>query len=276
MTEVRTGDAPAPLSDSRGVLSGPVEQPRDLQRTFQLVLATVWLLDAVLQLQPLMFARGSERLQRHVQQPRGQAIPAGWRTQSPGTRRTCTTTRYLLTASSRLCSSSSASASSGSDPSNPPLHSPSSGPWVSGGSGKAWGTSFTVEHPIGRRSGWRALLCSPGGPALAECGLRHAVRRCSERRGDCGEGDLAAGVGPAGSLGRRRGGTLTPGAARPGGLVLPGQPGWLAHIDRSTESLLLRHGTTIAILLAVVCVDRGDRRLPAAAIHQGHPSPSGL
>ena len=33
-----------------------------------------------------------------------------------------------------------------------------------------------------------------------------------------------------------------------------GQPGWLAHIDRSTESLLLRHGTTIAILLSVVCV----------------------
>ena len=32
--------------------------PRDLQRTFQLVLATVWLLDAVLQLQPFMFTRG--------------------------------------------------------------------------------------------------------------------------------------------------------------------------------------------------------------------------
>ena len=33
-----------------------------------------------------------------------------------------------------------------------------------------------------------------------------------------------------------------------------GQPGWLAHIDRSTESLLLHHGTPAAILLAVVCV----------------------
>jgi len=33
--------------------------PRDLQRMFQLVLATVWLLDAVLQLQPFMFTRGS-------------------------------------------------------------------------------------------------------------------------------------------------------------------------------------------------------------------------
>jgi hypothetical protein len=33
-----------------------------------------------------------------------------------------------------------------------------------------------------------------------------------------------------------------------------GQPGWLAHIDRSTESLFSHHGTTMAILLAVVCV----------------------
>jgi hypothetical protein len=33
-----------------------------------------------------------------------------------------------------------------------------------------------------------------------------------------------------------------------------GQPGWLAHIDRSSESLFLHHGTTMAILLAFVCV----------------------
>lgn len=32
---------------------------RDLQRTFQLILATIWLLDAVLQIQPFMFTRGS-------------------------------------------------------------------------------------------------------------------------------------------------------------------------------------------------------------------------
>jgi hypothetical protein len=32
---------------------------RDLQRTFQLLLATIWLLDAVLQIQPFMFTRGS-------------------------------------------------------------------------------------------------------------------------------------------------------------------------------------------------------------------------
>jgi hypothetical protein len=33
-----------------------------------------------------------------------------------------------------------------------------------------------------------------------------------------------------------------------------GQPGWLAHIDRSSESLFLHHGTTMAIVLAITCV----------------------
>jgi hypothetical protein len=33
-----------------------------------------------------------------------------------------------------------------------------------------------------------------------------------------------------------------------------GQPGWLARIDRSSESLFLHHGTTMSILLAIVCV----------------------
>src|SRR5580693_1862634 len=58
MTEVRTSDAPGPVVDSTGVTNSSLEQPRDLQRTFQLVLATIWLLDAVLQLQPIMFTRG--------------------------------------------------------------------------------------------------------------------------------------------------------------------------------------------------------------------------
>lgn len=34
-------------------------QTRDLQRTFQLILATIWLTDAVLQIQPFMFTKGS-------------------------------------------------------------------------------------------------------------------------------------------------------------------------------------------------------------------------
>jgi hypothetical protein len=59
ITEARTGEAPSVVNDTKGFTSRSIEQPRDLQRTFQLILATVWLLDAVLQLQPFMFTRGS-------------------------------------------------------------------------------------------------------------------------------------------------------------------------------------------------------------------------
>lgn len=33
-----------------------------------------------------------------------------------------------------------------------------------------------------------------------------------------------------------------------------GEPGWLAHIGSATASLFLHHGTTMAILLAIVCL----------------------
>ncbi len=36
--------------------------------------------------------------------------------------------------------------------------------------------------------------------------------------------------------------------------LVAGEPGWLARLDRSTESALLHDGTTLAVLLAVVCV----------------------
>ena len=60
--------------------------PRDLQRTFQLILATIWLLDAVLQIQPFMFTP-VERVQRNVERDRRVGTPAGWPTRSRGTSR---------------------------------------------------------------------------------------------------------------------------------------------------------------------------------------------
>ena len=47
------GNGPRRASRSRGL------RPRDLQQTFRLLLATVWLTDAALQLQPFMFTKGS-------------------------------------------------------------------------------------------------------------------------------------------------------------------------------------------------------------------------
>src|SRR5580692_6274919 len=59
MTDMTESSSLALETQSQRVVTNPVAEPRDLQRTFQLVLATVWLLDAVLQLQPFMFTRGS-------------------------------------------------------------------------------------------------------------------------------------------------------------------------------------------------------------------------
>jgi len=58
-TPVDAEQPPVPLVGTGRASTGPRREPADLQRTFQLILATVWLLDAVLQLQPFMFTRGS-------------------------------------------------------------------------------------------------------------------------------------------------------------------------------------------------------------------------
>ena len=47
-----------PVTEHERTALGAQRQPRDLQRTFRLILATIWLLDAALQLQPFMFTRG--------------------------------------------------------------------------------------------------------------------------------------------------------------------------------------------------------------------------
>ena len=58
MTEAAPSNAAVTSADPGTQRAGA--QPRDLQRFFQLVLATVWLFDAVLQIQPFMFTRGAD------------------------------------------------------------------------------------------------------------------------------------------------------------------------------------------------------------------------
>ena len=59
LTETPTS-APAAAMGRSKLSVEAARPPRDLQRTFQLVLATIWLLDAVLQIQPFMFTPGSQ------------------------------------------------------------------------------------------------------------------------------------------------------------------------------------------------------------------------
>jgi len=57
------GKVSAPPKSADGLRSGALEagrSPRDLQQSGRLILATAWLLDAVLQLQPFMFIRGPD------------------------------------------------------------------------------------------------------------------------------------------------------------------------------------------------------------------------
>jgi hypothetical protein len=57
--EIRVSGHPPASARCTGSPDALMRPPRDLQRTFQLALATIWLLDAVLQLQPFMFTPGS-------------------------------------------------------------------------------------------------------------------------------------------------------------------------------------------------------------------------
>lgn len=59
MSTAVLSDAEVPVAEASGPV-GRLSAGRDLQRTFQLLLATVWLLDAVLQIQPFMFTKGSD------------------------------------------------------------------------------------------------------------------------------------------------------------------------------------------------------------------------
>jgi hypothetical protein len=58
ISELAASRSPVPNDAARGPSVGADPQPTDLQQTCRLALATAWLLDAVLQMQPIMFSRG--------------------------------------------------------------------------------------------------------------------------------------------------------------------------------------------------------------------------
>jgi len=253
VTEVRAGEAPAPVIDSRRATSRSVDQPRDLQRTFQLVLATVWLLDAVLQLQPLMFTRGSNGFSGMLN-----GIAAG----NPGW------VEHSITWNA-------------SNVYHNPVLSNSVFALIQFliGFGIAWKRSLKpalalsivwslgvwwfgeglgdILHggatPLGGGPGGvlfyavLAILLWPSGGSDTPFVAARSVGETAAKAIWAVVWGLLALLAVVGS-GR------SPQALHDLVAAFSGQPGWLAHIDRSTESLLLHHGTALAILLAVVCV----------------------
>jgi hypothetical protein len=229
--------------------------PRDLQRTFRLILATVWLLDAALQLQPFMFTRGSTGFSGMLN-----GLAAG----NPGFvyhsvtwnasnvyhqpilsnaifasiqfliafgivyKRTCkpALTLSIVWALGVWWFGESAGEifQGGATPFG-------GGPggvlfyailavllWPSDGSDKPFVAARTVGATAARAI-WAVVW-----------GVLAILALVGSGRSPQALHDLVAGLNNG------------------------QQPGWLAHIDRSTESLFLHHGTTMAVLLAVVCV----------------------
>ena len=254
VTEVGASEAPTSASDTTGVAATSVEPPRDLQRTFQLVLATVWLLDAVLQLQPFMFTRGSNGFSGMLH-----SLAAG----NPGW------VEHSITWNA-------------SNVDHNPVLSNSCFALVQFviGFGIVWKRSLkpalalsivwslgvwwfgeglgNIAHggatPFGGGPGavlFYALLAVLLWPSDGSDLPFVAARTVGVMAAKV---DLGGGVGTCGRVGRRRLGPVAPGAARLGGRPTAdsrdGLPASIGPLHRCSS----HHGTTAAILLAVVCV----------------------
>ncbi len=244
----------APISGTADLRPGQSGYPRDLQRTFQLLLATVWLLDAVLQLQPFMFTRGSRGFSGMLNgmasgNPGWVAHTITWNGsivyhQPILTNATFASIQFLIAfgivwrRSTRYALGLSVVWALGVW-------------WFGEGAG---GVFLGGATPFG------------GGPGGV---LFYAVLAVllwpSEGSDEPFVAARTVGVTAAKGIWVAVWGVLTVlalvGSGRSpqalAGLVVKldnGQPGWLTHIDRSSASLLLHHGTTLAILLALVCV----------------------
>ncbi len=253
MTEVRTGDAPAAVVDSRGVTTASVVQTRDLQRTFQLVLATVWLLDAVLQLQPFMFTRGSNGFSGMLNNLA--AGNPGWVAHSITWNASNVYHNPVLTNSVFAFVQFLIGFGIVWKRSVKPALALSIvwalGVWWFGeGLGNILHGGAT---PFGGGPGAvlfyavLAVLLWPSGGSDRPFVAARTVGVTAARAIWAVVWGLLALLAVAGS-GR------SPQALHDLVAAYTGQPGWLARIDRATASMLLHHGTTAAILLAVVCV----------------------
>jgi hypothetical protein len=228
--------------------------PRDLQRTYRLVLATVWLLDAVLQIQPFMFTRGSNGLSGMLNgvaggNPDWVAHTITWNGSFVYHQPIATNTAFALIqfliafgiVSKRTC--------------KPALVLSvvwSVGVWWFGeGLGGLFSGGAT---PLSGGPGgvlFYALLAVLLWPKEGSDAPFVAARSVGVPAAKAIWAAVWVLLGLLSVVGAGR----SPRALHDLVSVLnSGQPGWLAHIDRVTESFLLQHGTPAAILLAVVCV----------------------
>ena len=229
-------------------------EPRNLQRTFQLLLATVWLLDAVLQLQPFMFTRGSSGFSGMLNgmaagNPGWVAHTITWNGsivyhQPILTNGTFATIQFLIAFGIVWRRTTKAALGL-------------SVVWALGvwwfGEGVG-GIFLGTATPFGGGPGGvlfyavLAVLLWPGGTSDEPFVAARTIGVRAARGVWVAVWGLLAVLALVGS-GR------SPQALHD--LVAhldSGQPGWLAHIDRISASFFLHHGTAAAVLLAVLCV----------------------
>jgi len=244
----------AAANDSKGSGPSALRQPRDLQRTFQLVLATVWLLDAVLQIQPFMFTRGGNGFSGMLNglapgNPSWIAHTITWNGSIVYHQPILTNTGFALiqfVIGLGICWKRTTKAALGL-----------SVVWSLGvwwfGEG-AGGIFHGAATPFGGGPGgvlFYALLAVLLWPSEGPDRPFVAARTVGVKAAKTIWAVVWVALAVLSTVGSGR----SPQALhdRVAGLN-SGQPGWLAHIDRSSESLFLHDGTTMAILLSVVCL----------------------
>lgn len=234
--------------------SGATAPRRDLQRTFQLILATVWLMDAVLQIQPFMFTKGPNGFSGMLNalaagNPSVVAHTITWNASIVYHQPVLTNTLFALIQFFIAFGI---------------VFRPTLRPalalsivWALGvwwfGEG-AGGIFHGAATPLGGGPGgvlFYAVLAVLLWPRAGSDRPFVAARRIGTGRAKAVWAALWSVLAILSVVGSGR----QPRALHDlvSGLDT-GQPGWLAHLDRVSASFLLHHGTVAAVLLAVLCV----------------------
>jgi hypothetical protein len=225
----------------------------DPQRTFLLLLATVWLLDAVLQLQPFMFTPGANGFSGMLDNVAGGntgwiAHTGTWAASIVDHHPVLTNTFFALfqfligfgIVAKRTCKAALAFSVAWS----------LAVWWFGEGAGGVFSGGAT---PFGGGPGgvlFYAVLAVLLWPSERPDGTFVAARTFGERTSKVVWVAVWGILAVLSVVGSGRSPKALAGLIS---AIDSGQPGWLAHLDRSSEALFLHHGTTLAIVLCVIC-----------------------
>jgi hypothetical protein len=254
LTITDTPTALIEISDQPEHADTAVVADRDLQRTFRLLLASVWLLDAVLQIQPFMFTPGARGFSGMLHgmaagNPHAVARTITWNASIVAGHPVLTNTAFAVVQFfiafglvwRRTCKAALALSIA----------------WALGvwwfGEGLG-GVLRGAATPLGGGPGAvlfyvvLAVVLWPGG----ESDLPFvAARTVGPRVARAIWASVWSVLAVLSVVGAGRSG---PALSRLVTAIAPAQPGWLAHLDRYSAALLLHDGGSLAVTLCVLCL----------------------